>query len=153
MCICMRIGTQLWVERDRVAHLQQLLQQSIGQIFVSFENQTINTADIAGTFSAETMGELTMRKNGTWQCSFSEWHKRGEDCNCPDQKLRAMYEERRNISKACQVSLGEGHRGVLVGEGKNISDRLDCNVEVTKPIAEWEPQYELYHGFYRDMFG
>ena len=64
-----------------------------------------------------------------------------------------MYEERRNISKACQVSLGEGHRGVLVGEGKNISDRLDCNVEVTKPIAEWEPQYELYHGFYRDMFG
>jgi hypothetical protein len=30
MCICMRAGAQLWVERDRVANLQPLLQQSTG---------------------------------------------------------------------------------------------------------------------------
>ena len=51
MCICMRAGAQLWVERDRVANLQPLLQQSTGHIFVGFENQTINTADIVGGFS------------------------------------------------------------------------------------------------------
>lgn len=153
MCVCMRNGAQLWVERDRVANLQQLLQQSTGHIFVSFENQTINTADIVGIFSAETIGELTMRKNGKWQCSFSEWHKRGDDCNCPDHKLKAMYEERRRIIKACQVCVGQGHKGLIEVEGKQIYGRCDCNVEVTKQIAEWEQRYELYHGFYRDEFG
>jgi hypothetical protein len=70
----MRKGAQLWGGHNRLANLQQLLQQSTGHIFVSFENQTTNTTDIVGIFSAETMGELTMQKNGKWQCSFSEWH-------------------------------------------------------------------------------
>jgi len=153
MCVCMRNGAQLWMERERVGNLQRLLQQSSGHIFIGFEDQTINTADIVGIFSAQTMGELTMRKNGKWQCGFSEWHRRGDDCNCADHKLRLMYEKRQKIIKACQVCLDGGYKGVIELEGKKIYDRCECNVKITKRITEWEQRYELYHGFYKDDFG
>jgi hypothetical protein len=151
--IVANLGPQLWVERERVATLQKLLQQSSGHVFISFEEQTINTADIVGIFTAQTMGELTNRKNGKWQCPFSEWHRRGDDCNCADQKLNALYEERRNLIKACEVCHGVGHTGVIEVGGKQMYDRCACNVEITKQIAEWEQKYELYHGFYKDGFG
>jgi hypothetical protein len=152
MCICMRAGAQLWVERDRVANLQPLLQQSTGHIFVSFGNQTINTADIVGIFGAEAIGELTMRKNGKWRCGFSEWHKRGDDCNRPDQRLEDVYGERRKLIKACQVCLGEGRKGLMGVEGKKVCDRCNRNVPITTQIAEWEQRYALCRGFYRDEF-
>ena len=70
MCICMRAGAQLWVERDRVANLQPLLQQSTGHIFVGFENQTINTADIVGGFSRlkDVYGERRKRIKACQVC-------------------------------------------------------------------------------------
>jgi hypothetical protein len=149
----MRKGAQLWVERERAATLQAILEKSAGHVFVGFEDQTINTADVIGVSTAKTMGDLTSRKNGKWQCGFSEWHKRGDECNCADQKLKALYQERLAIIKDCEVCHGIGHLGVMQVGGKQMYNRCDCNVEITKQIAEWEQKYELYHGFYKDEFG
>jgi hypothetical protein len=158
MCICMRNGAQLWVEQERIAKLQRQLQQSTGHVFVALPSagdteEVINSADIVGIFSAQTMAELNNRKNGKWQYSFSQWHPRGNDCNCADQKLKAMYEQRRNLIKACQICLGAGHKGIIEVGGKQMYDRCECNVEITKQISQWEEKYELYHVFYKDEFG
>jgi hypothetical protein len=80
MCICIRNGTHLWVEKERVEQLQALLARTGNTSrFIDFDGQTINTADIVGIFTAETMSEVTRRKNGEWQCEYKKWHHKGDE--------------------------------------------------------------------------
>lgn len=97
----MRSGIQLWVEDERITTLKQVLQTIDGTKFIEIDEQVLNTADIVGVFTADTMSEHTRRKNGQWQCNQSHWHDRGEKCNCvsrekiEEQKRKAQehYEE------------------------------------------------------------
>lgn len=83
MCIQMRSGVEIWVEKERVETLQDILTKITGSKFITFDDQTINTADIVGIFAANTMEAHTRRKNGQWQCSVrGEYHDRGEKCEC-----------------------------------------------------------------------
>ena len=84
VCVVMRNGIELWIEGDRAARLQAVLQAITGSKFVEFEGQTINTADVLGVFTAPTMVDYRRRKNGEWQCHRAIWHQRGQKCECID---------------------------------------------------------------------
>ena len=81
-CVCMRNGVKIWVEKSKAEELQSVLQRIDGNKFILFENQTMNSADIVGVFSAETMEDLVHEKNGEWKCDKGNWHKKFTDCEC-----------------------------------------------------------------------
>ena len=85
MCIRIRSGVELWVEREKAEKLISLLGTTKTK-FVEIEEEVINSADIEGVFTAKTMEDLTRRKNGQWKCEFGTWHSRGEHCGCWELK-------------------------------------------------------------------
>lgn len=96
MCIQMRSGVEIWAEQERVEELQKILKTLKSHIFVNYDNQTVNTADIVGIFDAETMSNHTHRKNGQWQCDSSKWHDKFEKCECDSYitNLKKKYESK-----------------------------------------------------------
>ena len=87
MCICMRNGVQIWIEKERIMTLQSELAKLTGSKFILFEEQVINTADIVGIFTPQSLNELTRRKNGEWQCQFFRWHEKKEICECKSLEM------------------------------------------------------------------
>ena len=88
MCVQMRSGVEIWLEQEKAKNLQKKLQGIIQSKFIYHEesNQTINTADVVGVFSANTMSEHTRRKNGAWKCLYGEWHDRNQKCGCKGER-------------------------------------------------------------------
>lgn len=82
VCILMRSGIQIWIESDRAASLKSQIETSKQSIFVNFNDQFINTADISGIFTADLMEDLTRRKNGEYKCRSNVWHPRNTKCDC-----------------------------------------------------------------------
>ena len=83
MCILMRSGIEMWLESDRIENLKSILLKINESKFIEMYNEIINTADISGIYSAETMENLTRRKNGQWQDKDGDWHNKGEIvCKC-----------------------------------------------------------------------
>lgn len=105
MCIQIRSGITLWVERERATHLMQILTNGDTK-FIEFDGQVFNRADIVGVFTAQTMEELKRRKNGEWQCSTGTWHGRNTDCECRRQEYKEIniteisYDEQQRNLKA-----------------------------------------------------
>lgn len=81
MCVQIRSGVEIWVEKDRAANLMKLLTTADTK-FIEFDGQIFNRADIVGVFTATTMEELTRRKNGQWKCAKGAWHDKRQDCEC-----------------------------------------------------------------------
>ena len=79
MCIKMRSGIEIWIEKEKAQKLIDLLGTTKTK-FVEIENEIINSVDIEGVFSPKTIEDLTRRKNGQWKCSYGYWHNRGEEC-------------------------------------------------------------------------
>lgn len=96
MCVQMRSGVELWVEKGKAGKLQDVLQGITQSKFIRYEDQTINSADIVGIFEAKTMEELTRRKNGQWLCKAGNWHERKGECVCLEEKfhqqIKKLYE-------------------------------------------------------------
>lgn len=114
MCIQMRSGVELWVEGERVAALQRMLETMAGHKFVNFDNQSINTADIVGIFSAATMEDVKRRKNGQWQCGSGKWHDRGSKCECLPIEDVQLYKRRHEAIENCKLGCKNGY--ILVGQ-------------------------------------
>ena len=66
-CICLRNGVELWIESER---LEKINFESVGR-FLKIDDEIINTADIVGIFTAQTME----RKNKAekWRMAMSIW--------------------------------------------------------------------------------
>ena len=82
VCILMRSGVEIWVEAERAESLKNQVEGAKASMFVRYENQFINTADISGIYTADVMADLSRRKNGQWQCTKGKWHDRGRKCEC-----------------------------------------------------------------------
>lgn len=81
MCIALRNNVEIWLEKERAENLMQALDNKKDKGFVRIDNQFINIADVIGIFNAETMEEVTRRKNGQWKCDVANyWHNKGEIC-------------------------------------------------------------------------
>lgn len=80
VCILMRSGVQIWVDKDRTDALMKMINNE--SKFVSIDGQYINTADVSGIYESNTMEDLIRRKNGQWYCTKClEWHDRFEKCD------------------------------------------------------------------------
>lgn len=78
MCILMREKAEIWIEQEKLESLMDMLEK---QRFIRIGKEIINTADISGIYTAETMEDITRRKNGQWKCKEGNyWHDKGEQC-------------------------------------------------------------------------
>ena|SRR3990167_2128348 len=82
MCIKMRSGAEIWVEKEKAQKLIDVLTGTEIK-FVEVEDELINSANVEGVFTPQTMSNLTRRKNGDWQCFKNEWHEKFQKCGCP----------------------------------------------------------------------
>jgi hypothetical protein len=119
MCVQMRSGVEIWVEEERIQKLQTLLDRITGTKFITFDDQTINTADIVGIFLAPTMHDYTRRKNGEWKCQNNHWHGRGEKCNCLSMAEQELIKRRSEAIRNCKLGCNNGYR-------KTISGMIEC---------------------------
>lgn len=92
VCVCMRNGVQVWIERDRGRALIAALSGPNAPQFIECDGNMLNRADITGIFNAPVMEETTRRKNGEWQCDRGVWHNRNQKCGC--DRRRVSEEER-----------------------------------------------------------
>ena len=97
-CIIMRSGVEMWMESDRAEVLQKMLLEITEHKFVSYENFTINTADITGIFTADVMEDKTRRKNGEWKCRWNSWHERNTKCECRNPEVVKKEKEEDELS-------------------------------------------------------
>lgn len=120
VCINMRNGAQIWVEKERAEKLFTLLPSITEHKFIKYEGQVINTADLVGIFDPATMEGITRRKNGQWQCKHLNWHDRGEHCKCLDQEELDRRKKRREAIESCDKCDQDGfiatERGVAYCE-------------------------------------
>jgi len=112
MCISMRSGVEIWVEGEKAELLQDILENISQHKFIRFEDQTFNTADLVGVFSAGTMGDATRRKNNQWQCHQGTWHEKSEKCGCASLSEKAEALKREEAIKKC----GKCRGGFIVKE-------------------------------------
>ena len=82
MCVYIRNGIEIWLEDDRLEKMKQILQGGGGSKFIEISGQFINTADIVGIFTPESMADLVRHKRGDWRCKHGEWHVKNEYCEC-----------------------------------------------------------------------
>ena len=77
-CILLRGDIELWLEDSFVESLKEVLFNSSQSKFIEIGDQIINTADIVGVLTPETMEDRTRRKNGQWKDKNGEWRDRGD---------------------------------------------------------------------------
>ena len=46
--------------------------------FIELDGEVLNTADIVGIFSPQTVENMIRRKNGQWQGKDGKWYNRGD---------------------------------------------------------------------------
>ena len=80
MCIKVREGMEVWVEKEKIENLIAMLINHRTGKFIKVEGELINTVDVVGIFTAETMEDITRRKNCQWKCLYNFWHSKGEEC-------------------------------------------------------------------------
>ena len=99
MCICLFGDIEIWLEQERAAKIQAMLESSSSPRFVNIDGQSINTSNIVGIFTAQAMEARTRRKNGQWQCENLQWPQNGPEgrnehywCNVDAKKSKPpMY--------------------------------------------------------------
>ena len=81
-CIVMRNSVEIWKEEERINDLIQGLVSGKKVGFIKIDDEIINSVDIVGIFTAQTMEDLTRRKNGQWQ-KDGKWYNKGDRvCKC-----------------------------------------------------------------------
>lgn len=124
VCIVIRGGIEIWVERDRSEAMVSLLTSQNPPQFVKYEQRLINRADVVGIFTAGDMENTTRRKNGGWQCKESHWHEKGEKCECVTLAQRNRVKSREEAIEACGKCtngwIAEGNRAAVCDCLKNL---------------------------------
>ena len=83
----MRNSAEIWKEEERLNDLGEKLTSGRKIGFIKVDDEIVNSVDIIGIFSAQTMEDRVRRQNGEWKCGYDIWHKRGEKCDCGDFKI------------------------------------------------------------------
>ena len=132
LCISMRNNVEIWVEEDRAKNLVETLERSTSHKFIRVDSELLNSADVVGVFTAQTMSDATRRKNGMWQCSQGNWHDKGErDCSCLDKATRSLNERRTEAIQKCgKCTMGYIH------SSENSMAPCECQAPFLKEIAD-----------------
>lgn len=129
MCVQMRSGVELWLEHDRLERLQEALQNITSSKFIKLDDQTINSADIVGIFTALTMADYTHRKNGQWKCEKGNWHDRGTKCECMSQKDKQLITRRDEAIRNCG-KCRHGFIEVEMPDGRTAVKEHECVINI-----------------------
>lgn len=82
MAIVMRGGLEIWIEEEKIQNLKRALMSGKESKFIELNDEVINSADIVGIFTPQTMENKIRQKNGQWKCSEGVWHDKYEKCEC-----------------------------------------------------------------------
>lgn len=82
MCLYMRNGIEIWIDKDKSERIQQDLESGEVAKFIRVEGKTVNTVEIVGVFDPNDLNDMKRMKRGEWECEYHSWHKRNEDCEC-----------------------------------------------------------------------
>lgn len=93
MCIQIRSGIEIWLERARAEAFIRALSVPNAPQFVEVDGNMINRADVVGIFGAANMEDSTRRKNRQWQCRAGTWHDKNQECSCQMTQTRTKEEE------------------------------------------------------------
>lgn len=93
MCIQIRSGIEIWLERERAENFIKALSVPNAPQFVEVDGNMINRADVVGIFGAANMEDSTRRKNRQWKCSAGAWHDKDTFCACNMNRARTPEEE------------------------------------------------------------
>ena len=77
VCISLRNGIEIWLEEEKAENLKKILANSKESKFINIGKETINTADIVGIFTPQTMEEIIRRRSGQWKDKYGKWQDRG----------------------------------------------------------------------------
>lgn len=94
MCIQIRSGVEIWLERERAENFIKALSMPNAPQFVEVDGNMINRADVVGIFGAANMEDSTRRKNRQWQCKIGTWHEKNQECSCDLTRARSDDEEK-----------------------------------------------------------
>lgn len=78
VCLLMRNGIEIWLEKDRADNLVTALTAIKESKFINYDGRLINSADVSGLFTPQDMEDYTRRKNGQWKTSGGTWKDRFE---------------------------------------------------------------------------
>jgi len=93
MCIYLRNGIEIWVERNKAELFGRDLVAGNKSI-VQINGQYINTVEIVGIFDPVYLQELKYRKMGMWKCKFETWHEREGVCTCYEKQNARKTQEK-----------------------------------------------------------
>lgn len=132
LCISMRNNVEIWVEEDRAKNLVETLERSTTHKFIRIDSELLNSADVVGVFTAQTMSDATRRKNGMWQCAQGGWHDKGErECSCLDKATRSLNDRRNEAIQKC----GKCASG-YIHTSDNAMGPCPCQTPFLKEIAD-----------------
>ena len=83
MCVCIRNGMELWIEKQRATALLGLLTNPNCPQFIEYEGIVFNKSDLVGIFTPEMLEIQKHQKKGDWKCDKGNWHDRNDtNCTC-----------------------------------------------------------------------
>lgn len=130
-CVVVRNGIEIWIPSDKMQAFDNAYKLARkNQELMYFGEERINPADVVGVFKADTMSDLTRRKNGQWKCQHGNWHDRNEKCECISAETKEFNEAlNRAITDCgkCQNGWVTTERGVR---------RCDCVLKVQQKYGK-----------------
>lgn len=84
-CVLIRGGIELWIDTERVIELEKALQDSTKR-FLKINGQLINSFEIIGLFTPESIAERHRLQTGEWKCQKGRWHEKKHRCDCSKPK-------------------------------------------------------------------
>lgn len=92
VCVLLKNGIQLWLDEKPAQSFVKDWQSLREHKVMVIQGEAFSSSEIAGVFSPEKMDEYTRRKNNQWKCTHSNWHDRGEKCECTDPEKEKEFE-------------------------------------------------------------
>ncbi|NCD07234.1 MAG: hypothetical protein EOL97_14060 [Spirochaetia bacterium] len=89
-CIKMRNNISIWIDEEVADKIEESLKQGNSGRFIKVEGNLLNVVDITGIYTPKALDEYTREKNGEWKCKYGNWHKKGQECECNNNKRTSV---------------------------------------------------------------
>lgn len=104
--IVMKNGLVLWVTEDTATKVEAHLVNQKQHSFMKLTElgMTINTAEIQGVYTPKEYDAIQKQKQGLWQCTYQEWHKKTEQCYCLQERKKQEREDTRRKQQQADLA-------------------------------------------------
>ena len=101
-CICLRSGNEIWISEKTYQKIRIVKEKAGGNIliFISELNREVNTADIVEICTPSQMDDKRRIERGERKCSYGQWHKKRERCDCYRKTVEKFENDKLKIKQA-----------------------------------------------------